>query len=252
MYKWSKKEYLNTEDPEKYAIGLIYAKKNCTNVFKLFYYICISSLGYYVLSQTNFFPKELFGHGEISNCFAGGYPNWIYFTKPELFNVYYLVALAYHLTDLVWLLGIYELQTDFKMMLVHHICTISLVVFSYLCNYSHLGSIIMFLHDFGDIFVYIARILLNTSFPETSKTSSGIVLLIVWIYTRLYVFAGVIFSVYRGFAPDYNLAIINIIIFLCFLYVLHIYWVYLIFKKICMALFGKIYEDTFKVSKVKD
>jgi hypothetical protein len=211
----------------------------------------IAAFGYYVLSQTNYFPRILFGNGELSNCFIGGYPDWIYHKKPDLFNVYYLVALAFHLTDLIWLLWIYELQTDFRMMLVHHICTISLIIFSYLCNYSNLGSVIMFLHDFGDIFVYIARVFLNTRAPEYTKISSGILLLFVWIYTRIYVFRGIIYDIYLGFSMNYNWAIINILAFLCFLYVLHCYWVYLIFKKICAALFIKTYEDTFKVQKLR-
>lgn len=184
--------------------------------------------------------------------FKEGFPNCFFHSKPEYFNYYYLGALAFHITDLIWLLGIYELQTDFLMMLVHHFCTISLITFSYLSNYSNVGCIVIFLHDIGDIFVYIARIFLNTKAPEFTKVSSGILLLLVWIYTRIYVFGGMLFDIYDGISTHFNWININLVTFLCFLYVLHCYWVFLIFKKICTALFVKKYEDTFKVKKIEE
>ena len=239
------------EDPEKYNIGIIYARKNCTNFFKLIYYTLITIFGIYVLSDQPYFPWQLLGKGEISNCFKGGFPNWIYHQKPDYFNIYYLGVLAFHISDLIWLLFVYELQTDFLMMLVHHICTISLITFSYLTNYSNIGSIIIFLHDFGDIFVYIARIFLNTKAPEFTKSSSGILLLLVWIYTRLFVFGGIINALYIEFSLNHSWINWNILLFLCFLYLLHMYWIYLIFKKICAALFVNKYEDTFKVKKIR-
>ncbi len=246
----SNKEYLNEEDTEKYKLGLIYAKKNSSNFFKLCYYTLITLFGYYVLCDLPCFPRELLGKGELSNCFTGGYPDWMYHIKPELFNVYYLTALAFHLTDLIWLLWIYELQTDFKMMLVHHICTITLITFSYLCNYSNIGSIIIFLHDFGDIFVYIMRVFLNTKAPKILKTLTGFLLLIVWIYTRLYVLFGIIIEIYIGFSTHFNWANVNLLTFLCFLYVMHIIWVYHILKKLYTAIFVNRYEDCYKFQKV--
>lgn len=208
-------------------------------------------MGYYVLSDMEYFPWQLFGKGDFSKCFTAGYPEFVFHTKPKYFNEYYLGALAFHITDLIWLLGVYELQTDFLMMLVHHFCTISLITFSYLTNYSSAGSIIIFLHDFGDIFVYVARIFLNTKAPEFTKTSSGILLLSVWIYTRLFVLAGIIRDIYIGLFMAFNWVIGILLVFLCFLYVLHMYWIFLIFKKICAALFVKKYEDTFKIKKIR-
>lgn len=232
-------------------MGLIYAKKNCTNFFKLCYYIFIVIVGYNVLKDLPYLPKSLCGNGEISAMFEGGFPNSFYHKKPQFFNEYYLGTLAFHITDLIWLLWIYELQTDFLMMLVHHICTISLITFSYLSNYSNIGCIIIFLHDFGDIFVYVARIFLNTKAPEFTKVSSGILLLLVWIYTRAYVFGGMILDTYTGISSHFNWVNINLLGFACFLYILHLNWIYLIFKKIMTALFVKKYEDTFKVKKIR-
>lgn len=247
----SKKEFLNTDDQEKYRLGLIYAKKNSTNFFKLLYYTLSVIVAYNILSHLPYFPSYFGGNGEISIMYKDGYPNYFFHEKPEYFNVFYLGILAFHMSDLIWLLWIYELQTDFLMMLVHHFCTISLITFSYLSNNSNIGCIIIFLHDFGDIFVYIARILLYTNAPEFTKVGSGILLLLVWIYTRIYIFFGVIRDCHAGLYDNINWVTQILIGFLCFLYVLHCYWVFLIFKKICAALFVKKYEDTFKVKKIR-
>lgn len=252
FHKLSKKEYLNTEDTEKYNIGLIYAKKNATNFFKLCYYIFISCFGYYILKDLDYLPTTLGGSGVFSNMFKDGFDKSFFFAKHEYFNYYYLGALAFHITDLIWLLGIYELQSDFLMMLVHHFCTISLIVFSFLSNHSNYGSIVIFLHDIGDIFVYIARILLYIRVPEFLKVGSGILLLLVWIYTRLYVFADVITGTWTGINLNANWVNLNLVYFLCFLYILHCYWVFLIFKKVCAGIFAKKYEDTFKVKKIEE
>jgi hypothetical protein len=189
------------------------------------------------------------GTGEISAMFKKGFPDSFFHIKPLYFNIYYLGALAFHITDLIWLIGIYELQTDFLMMLLHHMCTISLITFSYLSNYSNVGSIVLFLHDLGDIFVYIVRIFLNTRAPEILKISSGILLLVIYVYTRIYVFMDLLIEVFKGISTHFNWVNKCLWGFLVFLYILHLYWVFLILKKIFSALFMKTYEDTFKVNK---
>ena len=247
----SKEEYLNPEDTHNFNIGLIYTKKNCTNFFKLSYYIVVVIIGHYILKQLDYFPKNLLGNGDVSNLFIGGFPSYIFHIKPQLFNYYYLGALAFHLTDLIWLVGVYELQSDFLMMLLHHTCTISLITFSYLSNYTNVGCIVLFLHDFTDIFVYITRIFLNTRTKEIIKVSSGIFLLLIYIYCRIYVFGDLLVKVFYGLISHLNWVNQTLWGFLCFLYVLHLYWVYLILNKIFNALFMNKYEDSFKVNDKK-
>merc|ERR1711957_1081743 len=87
-------------------------------------------------------------------------------------------------------------------------------------------------HDFGDIFVYIARIFLNTKAPEWTKGSSAVLLLLVWIYTRIYVLMYIIIDIYIGFSTHFNLVNRTLWSLLCFLFILHCYWVFLIGKKI--------------------
>lgn len=245
----SKLEYLNPEDPQNYSIGLIYTKKNCTNFFKLCYYLVVVAIGLWILKDLDYFPVTLGGSGQVSKMFAAGFPEYLFHLKPKFFNYYYLGTLAFHITDLIWLVAVYELQSDFLMMLLHHICTVSLVTFSYLSNYSNVGCIVLFLHDFTDVFVYITRIFLNTRSKEIVKVGSGVLLLVVYLYTRIYVFADLLVKTYNGLSTHFNWVNQTLWGFLCFLYVLHVYWVYLILKKIFTALFMHKYEDSFEVDK---
>ncbi|MFM1912849.1 MAG: hypothetical protein RIR51_687, partial [Bacteroidota bacterium] len=79
------------------------------------------------------------------------------------------------------------------------------------------------------------------------KVSSGIVLLICYLYTRIFVFGDLLVDTYKGLSTHFNWVNKNLLGFLGFLYILHLYWVFLILKKIFTALFMKNYEDTFTV-----
>jgi hypothetical protein len=241
-----------TEDKndENHHLGKIYHKKLCISGFKMIYFIVAIATGYSILNQLDFFPTSLGGNGELKNMFNAGYPGYMFFWKPDYFDIYYLACLSYHVVDLIWLVFFYELQSDFVMMILHHICTISLVVFSYMSNYSNVGSVVMFLHDFSDIFVYLIRTVINTDAGKIWKVISGAVLLVIFIYTRIYVFGELIYTLFVYYSKlGWNPMNTPLTIFLAFLYVMHIYWVYSILKKMAAAVFKNKIEDTCKVNK---
>jgi hypothetical protein len=254
MYLILQKNYKteNKED-ENYQLGKIYHKKLCTNAFKVTYFIAISIISYYILRQLDFFPTSLGGSGEIVNMFKDGYPGYFFFWKPDYFNIYYLGTLGYHVIDLIWLCCFYELQSDFVMMILHHVCTISLIFFSYMANYTNVGCIVMFLHDFSDIFVYAIRTMINTDLGKITKVLSGVILLVVFVYTRIYVFGDLLYSIITEFTRldcwDYMNTLLTL--FLSFLYVMHIYWVYSILKKMADAIFKNKISDTGKIKKIR-
>jgi hypothetical protein len=245
------KKYNDPKDKQNYEIGKVYKKKLATNIFKIFFYLFMTTLGFYLLSQLEYFPTSLGGEGALHKMFEKGFPDCMFHWKPENFEIYYMTGLGFCLTDLIWLLFIYELQTDFKMMLLHHLCTISLITFSYLTNYTNVGSIILFLHDIGDIFVYFARIIINIEVKSAFKSSSGILLVIIFIYTRIYVFGHVLYTIYTTITWKWESEMYCLYVFLCFLYMMHINWVYLILKKIYTGLFENKFEDTGKFKKVE-
>ena len=80
-----------------------------------------------------------------------------------------------------------EIRGDFVEMFLHHVVTLMLYSLSYLLNMTAAGSVVMFLHDWADIFTSIVR-----CFTETTLlpfTLFGIVgMAISWAWTRLYIF----------------------------------------------------------------
>ena len=221
-----KKQYKNPNDEKNYLLGKIYIKKLAIYLYKIIFYTLITSFGYYVLNQTNYFPKSLLGHGYLSNMFSEGYSKDFFHTKPKYFDLYYVIYLAYFSVDAIWLIFIDdEKQSDFRIMLFRHICIISLIYFSYITNYSNIGSIVLFLHTESDIFVHLTRFLLQTDAPEIIKNISGVILTINFIYVRQFVFFDVIYTIYYYHTKwKWGKITLFLWLFLVLLYLLHISW----------------------------
>lgn len=243
------KKYKNTTDEKMLIQGEIYRKKLAMHMFKGLFYFSSTVFGHYVLGQLSYFPKSLFGKGYMSDMFLSGYPQSFYFEKPKLFDLYYMICLNYTLTDLLWLLFIYERQNDFINMLLHHLCTVSLIVFSYLTNYSNLGSIVLYLHNASDIFVHLTRLLIQTDCPEWIKNFSGIFLTCSMLYTRLYVFGQAIYTLYFYATWEWGFTLDFLFLFLIFLYLMHINWCLLLLSKIYLIIVGNKLSDTVEFKK---
>jgi hypothetical protein len=247
------KEYRNTNDPEKYQEGIKVSKKLANHIFKGSYYLFITIFGYYILDQTNFFPRSLLGHGSLSNLFLPGYPQSFFFYKPKYFDTYYLICFSYTCADFIYLIFFYERQTDFINMLLHHVCTMSLILFSFCTNYTHVGSIILFLHNETDIFVHLTRFLIRTDCPEKIKDITGILLVINFIWVRLFVLGQIIYTIVKYITWDWGYIVSFSLSFLCFLYIMHLNWTLKLLEKVYQLACGKQLSDTdgFKKNEVK-
>ena len=78
-------------------------------------------------------------------------------------------------------------RNDFLEMLLHHTVTIYLLGFSYMFNVWETGTVVLFLHDSGEITVSLTRLFTET---EYKKTTVGVFLsnTAIWFYARLIVF----------------------------------------------------------------
>jgi hypothetical protein len=218
-------KYKNPNDPENYKMKDIFAQKLTTNFFKATYFIIIVVFAYYSCKDANYFPYELGGNGDIMNSFNQGLKYFIYYDKPAYLDIYYLISLSYVLSDFIWLLFIYESQSDFPIMILHHIVTIALIGFSYLVNISQLGVVVLFCHDFTDIFVYITRIIINTDLKDKYKLTFCSLFLFIYLYTRIYVF-GKVFYLETIYANEWSLFLSTLWYFQIILLIMHGYWLY--------------------------
>ena len=246
--KAMKKSYRFPKTEKDRELGKKYRIKLPSHAYKFSIYLLLTVVGYPILKDLNYFPKSLLGKGSLPNMFIDGYPNSFYLNKPPFFDFYYMFCLSYFVSDFIWLIG-EDKQTDFINMLLHHICTISLIVFSHIVNYSNVGSIVLLLHMESDIFVHSTRFLLQTEFPEIIKNISGLTLTFNFLYVRVYVLGDIIRVLYvyitwKGVIDWF------LIIFLSIIYLMHINWAIMLLQKMFALCFGTRLYDTreYKIS----
>ena len=98
----------------------------------------------------------------MNNLYINGIHSLSLFTRPKYFDFHYFINLAYTFADLFCVVFIYDKQTDILVMTFHHFCTITLIVFSYYNHFDSIGSIILYLHNFTDVIVYIGKTQVNS------------------------------------------------------------------------------------------
>jgi hypothetical protein len=225
-------------------------KKLASNFFKLFYYGNLTIFSYFVLKKCDYFPKELGGNGYMSKLFEIGYPNSFFHYKPKFFNINYLINLSYTFVELIYLLFLQDQQTDFFNMLFHHICTISLITFSYISNYSHVGSLVLFLHNSSDFAVYLSRVVLYVKTNKITKILCGLNLLLCFIYMRMFILGKIIYVIYFYITWKWEWVTRSLWGFLIFLYIMHFNWTIRIIAISFNSFYGN-YSDScnFKVEK---
>lgn len=223
--------------------GKKYRLKLPDHAFKIVMYFALTVFGYYILKDLNYFPKSLLGKGWLPNMFIKGYPNSFYLEKPPLFDFYYMVCLSFFISDFIWLLFINEKQTDFINMLLHHICTITLIIFSHLVHYSNVGSIVIFLHLETDILVHLTRFFLQIEIPEIIREITGFLLLCNFVYARVYVLGDIIYVLYH-YVTWKGIVDWFLLIFLVIIYIMHINWAIMLLQKSFDLCMGKKLTDT--------
>ena len=134
-------------------------------------------------------------------------------------------------------------RNDFMEMMLHHSATVYLFGFSYINNFL-LGGPCTFLHNWADIAISWTRFWNETKYYKSISLISFIFSMVIWAYTRLYVFAKLIAAFVAIEVFTYSPYVIPILGFLlCSLYVLHVYWFILMLKIVYNSVFGGKYED---------
>jgi len=195
-----------------------------TVMFKFIFFVFVTTYGYMLMKDCDFFPPQLGGHGTVSNAFMD-FP----FTpiNPGL-QTYYLIELGYHVQSLLFhIFG--EHRNDYLEMMLHHTCAVLLVLFSYFSNFLRIGSLVLFVHDIADVFGYALKAMVDTKHVKITLTLYAC-LLVVWAYARFYCFPALIISGiydaiksvnqewYIALEWSYFLGMLYILLFL------HIYW----------------------------
>ena len=99
--------------------------------------------------------------------------------------------MGYHVHQLI-MHAVHPARNDFVEMFLHHVVTLMLYGFSYMTNMTTAGAIIMFLHDWADLFTSMARCFSETTI-KPMMAFSGVGMVLSWAYTRLYIFPYIIY-----------------------------------------------------------
>lgn len=151
----------------------------CDSVFKCSYFAAMTIWGWSLLRDEGFMPWVLGGTGDTRNCWTDD-P-----TKPEL-RQFYLTAFGFHLSE-VAMLAIDARHPDFWEMLLHHIVSCALIFFSFVLNYTRIGSLVLLLHGATDIFIYASKVVVDTPYIRLAILSY-FALVIAYAWFRIFVF----------------------------------------------------------------
>eukprot|EP00730_Choanoeca_flexa_P015593 TRINITY_DN7193_c0_g1_i2.p2 TRINITY_DN7193_c0_g1~~TRINITY_DN7193_c0_g1_i2.p2 ORF type:complete len:336 (+),score=38.46 TRINITY_DN7193_c0_g1_i2:42-1049(+) len=155
-------------------------------------------------------------------------------TRSQDEEAYYILELAYYTGGIFVHIFIDKPLNDFYVMLLHHVVTVCLILFSYLAGYHRIGILVLLCHDVSDVFLDYAKCLHYLDYDILS-TVTFVNLLATWAYYRLYVYPSkVIYSTavetiqLLGYENCDYYWVFNI--WLSTLVVLHVYWFSLLVK----------------------
>ncbi|KPJ13011.1 LAG1 longevity assurance-like 6 [Papilio machaon] len=144
---------------------------------------------------------------------------------------YYMISTAFY-----WSLTISQFwdvkRKDFWQMFVHHITTIALLSFSWVCNAHRIGTLVLLVHDCADILLDAAK---ATKYANYQKLCDMLfaVFTLLWIVTRLWIFPFYIIWSTSIRAPMLQPMFPAYYIFnslLCLILGLHLVWTWLILQ----------------------
>jgi len=182
---------------------------------------------------------------------ANYWDHWPYqhFVDP-LVLFYYSVELGAYLHQLAWT---EVTRSDALEMTIHHLVTIMLIVFSYVMNFTRIGSVILLLHDTADVFLESAKCfnyISKAKGREWAKNVCDIMFAffaVTFFITRLVLFPRyVIYDVLFVAPVTMNNDFSAYWIFACLviaLELLHIFWFYLVVKMVYRLFTSGIEKD---------
>ncbi|KTG44249.1 hypothetical protein cypCar_00041217 [Cyprinus carpio] len=137
-------------------------------------------------------------------------------------------------------------ESDFLLMFLHHVATISLITFSYVNNMARVGTLVMCLHDAADILLEAAK-MANYGKCQRLCNVLFVMFALVFISSRLGVYPvwilnTTVFESWEIVGPYPSWWVFNVLLVL--LQALHTFWSYLIVRIACRAISrGKVSKD---------
>ena len=121
--------------------------------YSMFYYLFSSSIGLYLVMETKLLPTWMDSDSDCFNTYKD-YPQIS--ESYDLLNYYYLMQLGKHFAR-AFLHMFVRPEGNYYEYALHHMLSLSLIIFSYLMNFWLVGILVLFLHDISDFFLILIR-----------------------------------------------------------------------------------------------
>ena len=95
----------------------------------MIYYVLWTVVGYILIKDLDACPRMLGGSGQLDKV----YQDWPVWDKPTGLDIFYCASIGYHLESTIMFV-LDPAKEDFCEMLLHHVATIAVTLFSYLAN----------------------------------------------------------------------------------------------------------------------
>lgn len=165
-----------------YTVWNVKVARCCDAFFKMFYYMASTGWLFALLRHEPWTPPVLGGRGDTTYC-------WRDFTTQSVnddLRRFYLMAIGFNCSEMLLLL--YEARhPDFSEMLLHHIVSCFLTLYSYLLGYTRIGSLVLLLHGVVDIFIFASKAFVDTPHIRVIAVLY-LALVLSYFYFRIYIF----------------------------------------------------------------
>lgn len=206
-------------------------KRVAETAWRFVFYLCAWTAGVFVLWN----EPQL---SDVNECWRN-YPDHPISDKVWW---YYIIETAFYWA-LLFSSVVFDIRrADFYQLTLHHIVTISLLFISWSINMVRVGTLILFSHDVADIFIELGKLFRYANW-QTALHILFVIFMFVWCGTRLfyypfYVIRSVVFDAPELIQKSYRWEEIFsrpivprlLMVMLCCLLVLHIFWTYVLVK----------------------
>eukprot|EP00123_Amoebidium_parasiticum_P012480 comp21383_c0_seq2/m.29420 comp21383_c0_seq2/g.29420 ORF comp21383_c0_seq2/g.29420 comp21383_c0_seq2/m.29420 type:complete len:264 (-) comp21383_c0_seq2:462-1253(-) len=206
-------------------------KKFAESGFKVLFYTLAFGLGMAALWPSTWL-------WDLEECWR----NMPFHAVDNMSKLYYIVELAYYTACLITL-PFDNKRKDFTEMIVHHVATVGLLVFSYTANVWRAGTLIMAVHDVSDIFLELAKCF-NYITMEDLANNTFVVFAVVFFVSRICLLPVIIHStlnhtvkhVLKESLWDYvvkcHFVCVHVVLngLLLVLFALHVFWMSIIVR----------------------
>ncbi|CAD5230765.1 unnamed protein product [Bursaphelenchus okinawaensis] len=206
-------------------------KRVAETVWRLVYYTGIWFIGLYVLHDQ---PQW--------NNIDDGWRNYPFHPVENKVWWYYMVQSGFYWSLLIGAFTIDVKRSDFWEMVIHHVATLLLLSLSWTTNFVRVGTLVLICHDTADIFLDLGKLFRYAKWGR-ALTVTFLILIVVWVVTRILLFPliiirSIIFAAPKTIQADYewlNITQRPIVprFFTCLLITLlalHCFWTFLLFK----------------------